>query len=116
VWGIAAHERSHTTIEYIRGHIRNLRSASGRGEIGAIHAGIRINGTKIPIVGLNETIKSRVDRVALDFWDYRPYDLETLTLKMLGIPKEDKAEYFGEEVGQQIDAKIAYEPTSALSA
>jgi hypothetical protein len=35
---------------------------------------------------------------------------------MLGIPKEDKAEYFGEEVGQQIDAKIAYEPTSALSA
>jgi hypothetical protein len=78
---------------------------------------ICINPAKrIPIVGLNEIIKSRVDRIAFDFGQCSPRDLEILTLEMLHIPIEDKAKYFGEEVGQQIDAMIANKPVSAVSA
>ena len=69
---------------------------------------ICINRSKqIPATGLDETVTSRVDKIALDYGDWRPRELEISTLKALGISEENKAKYFGQDVGQLINARFA---------
>ena len=78
---------------------------------------ICINRSKqTPTTDLDETITSRVDKIALDFGARRPRELEISTLKVLGISEKNKAKYFGQEVGQRIDAQFALEHTSPVSA
>ena len=69
---------------------------------------ICINRSKqIPATGLDEAITSRVDKIALDYGNWRPRELEISTLDVLGISEENKAKYFGQDVGQLIDARFA---------
>jgi len=59
---------------------------------------IGVRKDKVMYEDLDEDLKRKVDDIVREFGGKSSYELEILTLKMLGIEPFEKEEFFGEEV------------------